>query len=288
MRKEQKTGIIISFFLHFLIIFIIFVLSPYTKRDIEGSIKIIAIENLPEQQKQESQDVKISGLNHNNHENQINHISENLQENNAPKQVLTEQNKTKEQPPNAIKPKAPAKKTVQKSPEKPLSVIEKAEPEKIIDVTDAENKILDNENTVIASNKIILSEKQADSDISQDNEINQGNNVSENIKIASLNSGKPVETEFGRSDAPGFLNKIEPKYPMLARRLGKEGVVKLKLFIDEKGNLTDVRIVDDPGSGLTEAAIEAVKKSTYIPATKNSVKVNSVAVLNINFRLNVN
>ncbi len=288
MRKEQKTGFIISFFLHFLIIFILFVLSPYTKRDIEGSIKIIAIENLPEQKKEELQDVKISGLNHNNLENQINHSSDDLQKNNAPKQVLTEQNKTEEHPPNAIKPKATAKKTVQKSPEKPQPVMEKTEPQKFIDGADAENKILLNENTVIASNKIILSEKQADSDITQNNEINPGNNGSENIIIASLNSGKPIETEFGRSDAPGFLNKIEPKYPMLARRLGKEGVVKLKLFIDDKGNLTDVKIVDDPGSGLTEAAIEAVKKSTYVPATKNSAKVNSVAVLNINFRLNVN
>jgi len=288
MPKEQKTGFIISFFIHFLIIFSLFILCPYTKRDIEGSIRIIAIENLPEEKKQESQDIKTSLSNHDNNENQINHSTDNLIINNPQKQVKTEP-KIEKKALQVSKPKIIAKKTVQKIPEKnPEPVLEKSQSEKMVNTDEAENKISENENTLLASNKIILSEKKNEIDITQNNDINFNENGSKNINVASLKSNTLLETEFGRSGAPNFLNRVSPKYPMLARRLGAEGVVKLKLFIDEKGNLTDIKVVNDPGNGLTEAAIDAIKKSTFSPAMQNSINVSSVAILNINFRLNTN
>ncbi len=49
-------------------------------------------------------------------------------------------------------------------------------------------------------------------------------------------------------------------YPMMARKLGREGRVMLKLTIDEKGNLSDIEAIDKAGYGFTEAAVEAIKK----------------------------
>jgi protein TonB len=98
-------------------------------------------------------------------------------------------------------------------------------------------------------------------------------------------TGNPIETRFGASVAPAFLHREMPVYPMMARKLGKEGKVVLKLTIDENGNLQNVEVIDEAGYGFTEAAVEAVKKSTFLPAKKDGKPVASRALLPIRFRL---
>ncbi|MFN3921517.1 MAG: energy transducer TonB [Caldimicrobium sp.] len=90
---------------------------------------------------------------------------------------------------------------------------------------------------------------------------------------------------FGSEHAPRFLHKEFPKYPFIARRLGKEGKVVLRLTIDEKGKLTEIEVLEGAGYGFTEAAIEAVKKSTFLPAYINGTPVKAKAILTINFVL---
>jgi protein TonB len=106
--------------------------------------------------------------------------------------------------------------------------------------------------------------------------------------VTGRDSGAPIETRFGVSVAPAFLHREMPVYPMMARKLGKEGKVVLKLTIDENGNLLDVEVMEKAGYGFTEAAIEAVKKSTFLPAKKDGKGVASRALLPIKFRLERN
>ncbi len=96
---------------------------------------------------------------------------------------------------------------------------------------------------------------------------------------------KPIDTKFGSSVAPAFLHREMPVYPLLARRLGKEGKVVLRLTIDERGNLLDIEVLKKADFGFTEAAIEAVKKSTFLPAEKDGKPVASRAILPIRFTL---
>jgi protein TonB len=98
----------------------------------------------------------------------------------------------------------------------------------------------------------------------------------------------PIETRFGASVAPAFLHREMPIYPMMARKLGREGKVMLKLTIDEKGNLSDVEVIDKAGYEFTEAAVEAVKKSTFLPAKKDGKPIASRALLPIRFQLERN
>jgi protein TonB len=100
--------------------------------------------------------------------------------------------------------------------------------------------------------------------------------------------GNLMETRFGASVAPAFLHRETPVYPMMARKLGREGEVLLKLTIDEKGNLLNVEVMDKAGYGFTEAAVEAVKKSTFLPAKKDGKPITSRALLPIRFRLERN
>ncbi len=96
---------------------------------------------------------------------------------------------------------------------------------------------------------------------------------------------EPIETEFGAEIAPSFLHREIPVYPELARKLGKEGKVVLRLTIDEKGNLLNIEVVEKAGYGFVESAINAVKKSTFLPAKKNGKPIASKALLPIRFVL---
>lgn len=97
--------------------------------------------------------------------------------------------------------------------------------------------------------------------------------------------GAPLHTSFGAMNAPSFIHRAMPVYPPLARRRGKEGRVVLTLLIDQNGMLQKIDITEPAGYGLTEAAIEAVKNSTFAPARVNGQKAASRAILPIRFKL---
>lgn len=114
------------------------------------------------------------------------------------------------------------------------------------------------------------------------------NDLSEKSGVLSVSKGSPVnavETVFGSMNGPFFLKMIRPDYPRLARRLGKEGKVVLRLFIDEHGRLLNVEIVEKAGYGFDEAAIEAVKTSAFRPAKLNGYPVACKALLPVRFKL---
>jgi protein TonB len=98
----------------------------------------------------------------------------------------------------------------------------------------------------------------------------------------------PVDSSFGSGDGPRFLSKTLPKYPRLARELGKEGTVLLRLTIDERGRLLRVELVKKAGSGFDEEAVRAVKSSTFSPAKKGGKPVLCRAQLPIRFVLRSN
>ena len=95
--------------------------------------------------------------------------------------------------------------------------------------------------------------------------------------------GAPVEAAFGTLDGPRFLKKVLPRYPLLARRLGKEGTVLLRLTIDEKGRLIKCEVVKGAGYGFEEAAIKAVKRSKFLPARRKGRPISCRALLPIKF-----
>jgi periplasmic protein TonB len=110
------------------------------------------------------------------------------------------------------------------------------------------------------------------------------------VKTEIANLGKignqaTSETIFGNSGAPSFIHREAPVYPFLARRFGKEGKVLLKLLIDKNGCLQDIEIIEPSGFGFTEAAVEAVKKSSFAPAHRNGEKIASKATLSVRFIL---
>ena len=68
---------------------------------------------------------------------------------------------------------------------------------------------------------------------------------------------------------PKFNTRVEPKYPKGAKEAKKGGTVVLQFTIDENGTSKDIVALTHFGFGLEAAAIEALKKSTFDPATKD-------------------
>ena len=85
---------------------------------------------------------------------------------------------------------------------------------------------------------------------------------------ADLGTGHiEIKTETGIVE-PTYKFRVEPKYPDSAKKAEKEGTVILEATIDENGIPKDIVALTDLGFGFEEAAIEALKKTTFRPATK--------------------
>jgi TonB family protein len=113
-----------------------------------------------------------------------------------------------------------------------------------------------------------------------DNPASGGSSLARNVGNAAV-----VETRFGDADAPRFIHRELPIYPKLARRMEKEGKVVLKLLIDPAGKLLNIDVIENGAYGFTEAAIAAIKKSSFAPARRKGGNVASQAILPIRFKL---
>lgn len=84
-----------------------------------------------------------------------------------------------------------------------------------------------------------------------------------------------------------YLNNPAPAYPPLSRRLGEQGRVLLKVLVSENGLAEKVLI--DTSSGhekLDIAAMEAVKKWSFIPAKRSNQPVSAYVLVPVKFSLN--
>lgn len=94
-----------------------------------------------------------------------------------------------------------------------------------------------------------------------------------------------TDAGFGTPSGPRFLYREIPEYPFLARRRKIEGKVVLAVFIDAAGKLTKVEVIEASDRTFADASLEALKKSTFLPARRNGRPVASRAILPIRFTL---
>lgn len=89
----------------------------------------------------------------------------------------------------------------------------------------------------------------------------------------------------GAITRPVLLTRVEPLYPEIARRSHQGGTVILQTVIDENGRVIDVEVVKGLGFGLQQAAIDAVSKWRFKPATMNGRAVKVFFNLTVQFSL---
>jgi TonB family protein len=80
------------------------------------------------------------------------------------------------------------------------------------------------------------------------------------------------------------INQIQ--YPSGAKRRGLEAQVLLRLYINASGVIDDIVILEDPGYGFGEAAVQAFDHVTFTPARVGSLPVAVTIVFPVQFQLN--
>jgi TonB family protein len=104
--------------------------------------------------------------------------------------------------------------------------------------------------------------------------------------------GVPDVKEFERDavravgdiQPPKVIKKVDPVYPAEARKAGIEGLVILEAKADERGNVTDIRVLRSRPL-LDQAAIDAVKQWKYEPMVIDGKPHKVVFTVSVNFRL---
>ena len=84
---------------------------------------------------------------------------------------------------------------------------------------------------------------------------------------------------------PMPVHQVQPRYTEAARRAGVQGMVILEAIIDERGQVSNVRVLRSLPMGLDREAIEAVKQWRYRPAMLNGRPVRVYFTLTANFTI---
>jgi TonB family protein len=91
---------------------------------------------------------------------------------------------------------------------------------------------------------------------------------------------------------PGLVSPVlvsfrTPVYPPVAKRQRIEGVVIVQALVSETGSVIEAKVLRGVSQdvGINEAAVDAIRKSTFTPATINGVKVKSNYTRTVPFRL---
>jgi len=101
--------------------------------------------------------------------------------------------------------------------------------------------------------------------------------------------GKDIPGEYGdrlHSAASRYRQTSPPVYPQVARQKGYEGLVLISVEILETGSPGQLRVKKSSGYEiLDQAALSAVRKWKFFPASKNSVHIRTWGDVPIRFVL---
>lgn len=85
---------------------------------------------------------------------------------------------------------------------------------------------------------------------------------------------------------PDYKINPKPRYPIIARRSGYEGIVLLRVWVMGSGKVGEIELERSSGyEVLDKSAIEAVKNWIFIPGKRNGVSISSWVTVPIRFQL---
>jgi periplasmic protein TonB len=83
-----------------------------------------------------------------------------------------------------------------------------------------------------------------------------------------------------------YVQPPKPRYPPLSRRLKEQGVVVLRVLVDEHGEARKIEVADSSGhERLDHAAVEAVAGATFRPFLENGTARAMLVLIPIEFGL---
>lgn len=96
----------------------------------------------------------------------------------------------------------------------------------------------------------------------------------------------PVPVPIHRlTSIPRFVHKDPGQYPTTMQKLGRETRVLLEVLIDSKGKVRKVTVVGSAGELFDQAAVDSIKRSTFIPGYIDGKTVTVLMKLPVDFYL---
>jgi periplasmic protein TonB len=92
----------------------------------------------------------------------------------------------------------------------------------------------------------------------------------------------PASSEAG-DIPPKIQTVVKPVYPSFALRARIRGIVILRVLVGETGTPLDVEVLRGVSGGLTEAAVDAVRRWKFLPGRHNGVPVRAWTTVPIPF-----
>ena len=89
----------------------------------------------------------------------------------------------------------------------------------------------------------------------------------------------------GDVKAPVIINKVEPQYTDEARQKRISGIVIVECVIDKNGAVADVQVLKPLPFGLDQAAVDAVRRWKFKPASLNGQATDVLFNVTVNFKL---
>jgi protein TonB len=124
-------------------------------------------------------------------------------------------------------------------------------------------------------------------------EIEQESKAAENRAISVRAMAQEMPTDARQADVPKLISSVEyvrepaPRYPPQSRRMKEQGLVVLRVLIDEKGQACDIEIATSSGyDRLDRAAKEAVARAEFRPYVEDGAPRRALVLIPIEFSLN--
>jgi TonB family protein len=111
--------------------------------------------------------------------------------------------------------------------------------------------------------------------------------VQESPEEAILLSGdsSPIENVGGMVSAPVVIHSVEAFFTKAARQKKYSGITLLSLNVDVHGMPQNIGVIKPLDYGMTDHAIDAVRKYRFKPALKNGTPIPVKITIEINFQL---
>ncbi|QGY41738.1 TonB family protein [Pseudodesulfovibrio cashew] len=102
--------------------------------------------------------------------------------------------------------------------------------------------------------------------------------------LAGPGIGKPGLPAFDKP--PQLLTRLDPIYPLAARRSGTEGQVLVRVKVDESGHVIEADVIESEPAGVFDAAaLHAIRGWRFSPAEKQGQPVAVIIDIPIRFTL---
>lgn len=115
--------------------------------------------------------------------------------------------------------------------------------------------------------------------------VKQENKVNEAKKQDTFENKTISEYEIGSIEGPKIVGNFKPSYPYILKKRGIEGVVVLKLLIDENGKMLEYDVIEKTNDEFLKSVLKEIEKVSFKPAMISNVPVKSYGILKVKFKL---